>query len=156
MSATVVSFFILGFSAFGLLLWLRSAARSVLAHRFEQDYSTDVAEANQLEYLEVRRLLGRAAGVADYQELLTALQRDYEALTYLLRNAATLHVGRYTRAERLLILDFHLLRLWVGTKRAVGAETWRANVQEMVSILEYFGNVVGQRLVTFPSRVPTT
>src|SRR3989344_1896188 len=130
MFAYFVSVFILVSSGLLLLFWLRSAAQSVLRQRFEQDYSAEVAEANQLEYLAIR-----------------------EALTYLLRNAATVHVGRYSRTERLLIMDFQLLRLWVRLKRLLGWPSWRSGLLEVATILEDFGNVVGHRLVTFPSRV---
>src|SRR3972149_345432 len=118
MFAYFVSLFILASSGLLLLFWLRSAAQSVLRQRFEQDYSAEVAEANQLEYLAIRKAL------ADYRGLLTTLERDYEALTYLLRNAATVHVGRYTRTERLLVMDFQLLRLWVRLKRLLGLPGW--------------------------------
>jgi hypothetical protein len=150
--ATLVSVLILAISAFMLVFWLRSASRSILRERFEQNYSTEVAEANNLEFLSA--LSDGPEESLDYASSLGALERDYEALTYLLRNAATVHVGRYTRRERLLVLDFQLLRVWVRIKRTLGLSSWRASLVEMATILEYFGNVVGQRLVTFPARLP--
>jgi len=153
--ATLVSVLILVVSASMLVFWLRSASRSILRERFEQNYSAEVAEANQLEFLAVRKALSDgSAEDADYASSLGALERDYEALTYLLRNAATVNVGRYTRRERLLVLDFQLLRVWVRMKRVLGLSSWQSGLVEMATILEYFGNVVGQRLVTFPSHVP--
>jgi len=153
--ATLVSVLILVISAFMLVFWLRSASRSIVRERFEQNYSAEVAEANQLEFLAVRKALSDgSAEDADYASSLGALERDYEALTYLLRNAATVNVGRYTRPERLLVLDFQLLRVWVRMKRVLGLSSWQSGLVEMATILEYFGNVVGQRLVTFPSHVP--
>ena len=139
-----------------LVLWLRSASQSALRQRFEQDYSAEVAEANQLEFLAIRRALSSVPEeVADYRGVLAALERDYQALSYLLRNAATVHVGRYSRAERLLIFDFRLLSLSVRLSRVLGWRSWRSNLMEMTTILQYFGNVVGQRLATFPSRLPS-
>lgn len=156
MSATLVSAFILISSGVLLLLWLRSACQSVLGSQFERDYSSEVAEANQLEFLAVRHALENSVEEhPDVGEAVTALERDYEALTYLLRNAATVHVGRYSQAERLLILDFQLLRLWVRASHLVGLRTWRSALLEMAAILQYFGNVVGQRLVTFPAAATT-
>lgn len=154
MSATLVSVFILASSGVLLLLWLRSACQSVLNSRFERDYSSEVAEANQLEFLAIRRTLeSYPEEMHDLSEVVTALERDYEALTYLLRNAATVHVGRYSQSERLLILDFQLLRLWARASHLVGFGPWRSALLEMAAILQYFGNVVGQRLVTFPAAV---
>lgn len=154
MSATFVSVFILASSGVFLIFWLRSASQSILRQKFEQDYSAEVAEANQLEFLAIRRALGDSpTEIADYKGILAALEQDYQALSYLLRNAATVHVGHYSRSERLLILDFHLLAFWVRFSRASGLHGWRSGLLEMTTILQYFGNVVGQRLATFPSRI---
>jgi hypothetical protein len=149
-----VSLFILISSLALLPLWLRSACRVLLRKRFEQNYSAEVAEANQLEFLSIRRALEEyPEEISNYGELVATLERDYEALTYLLRNAATVHVGRHSRAERLLMMDFQLLRVWVRVKRGLGMNSWRAGMLEMTHILEYFGNLVGHRLVTFPATV---
>ncbi len=155
MMATAISVLILVMSAAMLVFWLRSACRSILAERFEQDFSAEVAEANQLEFLTIRKALADSAeGEVDYGGYLGALERDYEALTYLLRNAATVHIGSYTYQERLLVADFSLLRVWVRMKKTFGMSSWKSGLTEMATILEYFGNVVGHRLVNFPSRVP--
>lgn len=152
MSATFVSVFILGMSGVMLVFWLRSASQSILRHRFEQDYSSEVAEANQLEFLAIRKALADAPEeIGDHRNVLAALEQDYQALCYLLRNAATVHVGRYTRSERLLIFDFRLMAFWVRLSRGLGFDGWRSGLLEMTTILQYFGNVVGQRRATFPS-----
>ena len=157
MSATFVSVFILLMSGAMLAFWLRSASHSVLRQRFEQDFSSEVAEANQLEFLTIRKALANAPqDIGDHRNVLVALERDYQALSYLLRNAATVHVGRYSRSERLLILDFKLLSLWVRLSRGLGFQGWRSGLLEMTTILQFFGNVVGQRLATFPSRITSS
>jgi len=150
----MVSVFILASSVLLLVFWLRSASQSILRRPFERRYSEEVAEANQLEFLAIREALGgNLDAVGDHGDVLDALERDYEALSYLLRNAATLHVGRYSPSERLLILDFQLLRLRARIAHALGVGNWRSILLEMTTILEYFGNVVGQRLATFPGHV---
>jgi hypothetical protein len=154
MSATIVSVFILASSILLLFFWLRSATQSILRRPFERRYSEEVAEANQLEYLAIRQALGgNPDTISDHGDVLDALERDYEALSYLLRNAATLHVGRHSPSERLLILDFQLLRLRARIAGTLGVGNWRSVLLQMTTILEYFGNVVGQRLATFPGRV---
>lgn len=154
MSATFVSIFVLLSSVALLLLWAKSLTRSILGTPFQQDYSREVAEANRLEFLNVRQALREEPEQGgDFADALSSLERDYEALSYLLRNAATLQVGRYTRAERLLILDFQLLRVWARVSRFLGLQAWRSSLLRMTTILEYFGNVVGQRLATFPAQV---
>ncbi len=154
MSATFVSVFVLASSALLLILWLRSASQSILRRPFKRRYSEEVAEANQLEFLAIREALDAdREAVGDHGGVLDALERDYEALSYLLRNAATLHVGHCSPSERLLILDFQLLRLQARIAHAVGVGNWRSVLLKMTAILEYFANVVGQRLATFPGRV---
>ncbi len=151
MFATFISVFILLSSLAFLFSWLRAVSRAALRQTFERDYSADVAEASQLEFLAIRRaLLEYPEEIADYSGVLTTLERDYEALTYLLRNAGTVHVGKYSRAERLLMLDFQLLRFWVRVQRLLGLQSWHSALLEMTSILQYFGNVMGQRLATSP------
>ena len=151
MFATFISVFILLSSLAFLFSWLRVVSRAALRQTFERDYSADVAEASQLEFLAIRRALQECPEeIADYSGVLTTLERDYEALTYLLRNAGTVHVGKYSRAERLLMLDFQLLRFWVRVKRFLGLQSWHSALLEMTSILQYFGNVMGQRLATSP------
>lgn len=152
--AIFISVFVLVSSVVMLVGWLRSACRAVLAERFERDYTAEVADANQLEFLAIRKALAEyPEEISDYAGLLSTLERDYEALTYLLRNAATLHVGRHSRTERLVMMDFQFLRLWVRVKRALGWSSWRSGLLEMATILGYFGNLVGQRLVTFPAQM---
>ncbi len=151
MFATFISVFILLSSLAFLFSRLRAASRAALRQTFERDYSADVAEASQLEFLAIRRALQEyPEEIADYNGVLTTLERDYEALTYLLRNAGTVHVGKYSRAERLLMLHFQLLRFSVRVKRLLGLQSWHSALLEMTSILQYFGNVMGQRLATSP------
>lgn len=147
--AGFISALILASSGFLLLFWLRTACQSILRHRFEQNYGVEVAEANQLEFPAIRQALtDLPAQEADGGSYLTALERDYEALTYLLRNVATVHVGRYTPRERLLIMDFQLLRVWVRLQRAVNWRGWQASLLEMTDILDYFAGTLGERVAT--------
>ncbi|MFQ5926487.1 MAG: hypothetical protein ACE5MH_03540 [Terriglobia bacterium] len=155
MSAPLISAFVLVVSVLLLVFWLRTSCRSILREQFARDYFADMVAAIQLEVLAIRQALEKTPDeVVDCRGMLAALQRDYEALTYLLRNAATVHVGRYSFRERLLIVDFHLLRLWIRLKGSVGWKSWRGDLLEMTEILQYFANVMGQRMVTFPATIP--
>lgn len=148
----IVSLLILLVTGILLVFWLRLTCQSILRQHFPVDYSGAVAEANQLHYLQVRRMLAEdAAVITDCKELVRVLEWDHKALAFLLRNAATLRVGQHSHTERLLTLDFRLLCLWVRLKRMLGARNLRAPLLEMVAILEYFGKVLGQRLVLFPA-----
>lgn len=147
MSVTVVSLFILGSSVLLLISWLRSACQTILKRPLERDYSEQVAQAHRLEFLAVGQTLTASPTVrTECRELLFRLERDYDALTYLLRNAATFHIHRRLPGERLLLLNFRCLRWWACWQRFLSVRGCRGSLLEMVAILRYLGNVVGQRL----------
>jgi hypothetical protein len=146
LSATVIVVFILVSSAVLLTLFLRLACQVIVGRQFDKDYNAKLTESIGAEYRALRGLLRENPGeVPDCDEALEALGRDYKAVTYLLRKTATNHPGRYSHAERLLILDFQLLRLWVRLRGYLSVHGWRSSLVRMATILEYFGNVTGQR-----------
>jgi hypothetical protein len=95
----------------------------------------------------VRRTLGDLNAPVDYSRLRMILKGDFQALTYLLKNAANVN-QRYSLKERLLMFYFRLVfaslitRQWlrVGEKPAI---------LKLTAILQYFANMVGQRMNTF-------
>lgn len=145
----LVSSFVFVISIYSLFYYFRYVCRSILRYEFEKDYSTSVVTANNLEFLEVRRALEQGLAEGTYGPIVETLERDFQTLTYLLRNAATVHVGRYSRQERLLIIDYHLLRLWFSLKRLLHLPNLRGTLVEMTDILSYFANVMGHRAATF-------
>jgi hypothetical protein len=80
----------------------------------------------------------------EYPHLVVTLKCDFLALTYLLKNAANVN-QRYTYKQYLLILYFEVLyfsliaRHWLGLREA-------PVVLKLTSILQYFANVVGERV----------
>jgi len=147
MSVTVVSLFILGSSVLLLVSWLRSACQTILNRPLAWDYSEQVAQAHRLEFLAIGQTLAVSPTVRpDCGEMLFRLERDYEALTYLLRNAATFHVHRHLPGERLLLLNFQCLRWWARLRRFLWGWGCCGSLSEMVAILRYLGNIMGQRL----------
>lgn len=147
----IVSILILGSSAVGLLLWFHAACQALVREQEATPYSAQVAEANELHYLTLRRALEGDPGAcgAEFARCLAKLEHDYEAFTYLLRNAATLYIGRYTPRERALVLDFQFLRFVVRLKNALCWPGTEKHLLEMTRILEFFGATVGHRLATF-------
>ena len=144
--SVAVSVAILVGSVAMLAFWAHTAIQTMVRGCAESKASSEVAVANHLCYQVIRRALETdSQQPGDARACLGALEHDYDALTYLLRNAATVHVGRYTPRERLLVLDFQLLRLAVRLQRALGWPGWRTRLLEMTRILEYFGNTVGLR-----------
>jgi len=74
------------------------------------------------------------------------LKCDFLALTYLLKNAANVN-QRYSYEERLLILYFKLVFAWLVTSHWLKLRETAAALK-LTAILEYFANVVGERVNT--------
>jgi hypothetical protein len=126
--------------------YIQAACQKILGRRFDQEYFQSIVNANRLEFPSVRRAIEEFNAPVDYPRLRMMLKCDFLALAYLLKNAANIHQS-YSRDERLLIFYFrwtflsllfrHLLRLREKTA-----------VLKLTSILQYFANVVGQRVNT--------
>jgi hypothetical protein len=148
--ATALNILILAGSSLLLVFWLHAAVQALIRREAETPSVVELAEVNELNYLTIRRALQadpRMPGSpAPY---LVAVERDYEALTYLLRNAATLRVGHYTARQRLLLMDFQLLRVWVRVHQFLGWPGWQLRMLEMTNILDHFAGTVGRRLEAF-------
>jgi hypothetical protein len=72
------------------------------------------------------------------------LRCDFLALTYLLKNAANVN-QRYTYDERLLILYFRWQFLSLAVRRLLKLGENTA-ILRLTAVLQYFANVVGQRV----------
>lgn len=147
MSAVLVSLFILAASLAALVVWIHAAGQAIYTTRFEQDYSASVARALQLQYASVRHALQTKAAPGNPKlDPVDALQRDYQALTYLMRRISCSRSSPYANKLRLLRLDFQLLRLATTVLRLLSIDAWRATLADMTRVLEYFSQVTGQRL----------
>jgi hypothetical protein len=80
----------------------------------------------------------------EYSRLHRALQCDFFALTYLLKNVENVK-RRYSVEERLLMLYFRSLLLSLAVRRLLKLSDNKA-ILKLTSILQYFANVVGQRV----------
>jgi len=74
------------------------------------------------------------------------LKCDFLALTHLLKNAANVN-QRYSNQERLLILYFRWQFLSLAVRRLLRVGEKKAALR-LTSVLQYFANVVGQRVNT--------
>ncbi len=143
----VTSLFILLFSLAALTYWLRYTIVSILRREGVAAEAERLAEANRLEFPRIRRTLEQSPA-ADYGSLVQALRRDFQALSYLLRYAATVNVGRYSREEQLLVVDFHLMRALYLLFSPFSPRGTRFALLEMTSILEHFAGVMSQRMAS--------
>lgn len=136
------------------LFYLQATCQSILRRQFEQEYFQSIVNANRLEFPSVRRALEDYDGPVDYSRFRMTLKCDFLALTYLLKNAANVN-HRYTREERLLILYFRAIYLFMVTRHALRLREKHA-IMNLTAILQYFANVVGQRvnMVRFGNLAP--
>jgi len=125
---------------------LQVTCQGLLSRKFDREYSLAIIQANRLEFLAVRRTLEESNASLDFSRLHMMLKCDFRALTYLLRNAVNLN-QRYSFDEQLLILYFRLVFASLITRHWLRVREEPA-ILKLTAILQYFANVVGQRVNT--------
>jgi hypothetical protein len=118
----------------------------ILRRKFDREYFLAIVNANRLEFPAVRRTLEKFSAPVDYPRLRMMLKCDFLALTYLLKNAANVN-QRYSREERLLMFYFRLVFASLITRHWLRVREQPA-ILELTAILQYFANLVGQRVNT--------
>jgi hypothetical protein len=142
----VLAALILILSTAFFFFYLQVTCQRILSRQFEREYFLAIANAGGLKFPAVCQMVEEFNAPVEYPRLQMMLKCDFLALTYLLKNAVNVH-QRYSREERLLMLYFRLVlaslitRHWlrVGEKPAI---------LKLTAILQYFANVVGQRVST--------
>lgn len=126
--------------------YFQAVCQKILRRQFSQEFAQSLINANRLEFPSVRKSIEELDTPTEYPRLALTLKCDFLALTYLLKNAANVN-QRYSYEERLLILYFKFVfvslvaRHWLKLREAPAA-------LKLTSILEYFANVVGERVNT--------
>jgi len=142
----VLAALILILSTAFFFFYMQATCQRILRRQFDREYFLTVVNASGLEFPAVRRTLGELNAPVDYPRLRMVLKCDFLALAYLLKNAVNVN-QRYSGEERLLMFYFRLIfasliaRHWlrVGENPAI---------LKLTTILQYFANVVGQRVNT--------
>ncbi|HEV2381268.1 MAG TPA: hypothetical protein VG206_15925 [Terriglobia bacterium] len=103
-----------------------------------------IIDANRLEFPYVRKSLEEFDAPVDYPRFSMHLKCDYLALIYLLKNAAN-QDRQLSASERALAIYFRVLSvaLWALHLVKYGE---RAVLLKMTAVLEYFANVLGERI----------
>jgi hypothetical protein len=124
--------------------YFQATCQKILRRQFEAEYFQVIVKANRLEFPSVQRSLDEADAPLDYQRLRTMLECDFLALVYLLRNAANVN-QRYSYEERLLMVYFRTIFFFL-TLRHLFKLRENAAILRLTAVLQYFANVVGQRV----------
>jgi hypothetical protein len=132
------SILILTFSAVLLVYWFRYSCVLLLRNAAEraQQPLTD-------ERFSIRLVLEKVRTEQHLDTLERALDRDYHMLTYLLKHAADLELASIE--NRVLILDYRLMRLWYRVTRTIAPEQARKALAEMASALGVVARQTGQQ-----------
>jgi hypothetical protein len=144
-----VATLILTFSSFLLLAyWFRYACLLILTAKTTYDYAGVVATANRLDFPKVQRKLRSQA--VDLDRLKDALDRDYEVLIYLLKNAANAPTGEAAIEKRMLEIYYRLLRVWYQATSRFSPPIACQALSEMSIVLAHFANAMGERVAAPP------
>jgi hypothetical protein len=140
----IVATLILILSAAMFFFYFQVTCQKILCRQFDREYFHSIANANRLEFLTLRESLEGFGAPVDYSRLRQVLKCDFLALTYLLKNAANVN-QRYFNEERFLILYFHCQFLSLVVRRLLRVGENKP-ILKLTSVLQYFANVVGQRV----------
>jgi len=140
----IVAMLILILSTALFFFYFQVTCQRILRRQFDREYFKSIANANRLEFPSLRKSLEEFGAPVDYSRLRMMLKCDFLALTYLLKNAANVN-QRYSYDERLLILYFRWQFLSLAFRRLLKVGENKA-ILKLTSVLQYFANVVGQRV----------
>jgi hypothetical protein len=124
--------------------YFQVTCQKILRRQFEAEYFQLIVKANRLEFPSVQKSLDESDARLDYQRLRTMLECDFLALVYLLKNAANVQ-QRYSYEERLLMLYFRVVFALLTLRHVLKLREGAA-ILRLTAVLQYFANVVGQRV----------
>ena len=142
----ILATIILVLSTAMFFFYFQVTCHKILERQFDREYFQSIANANRLEFPALRKSLEEFGAPLDYPRLRMMLKCDFLALTYLLKNAANVN-QRYSHEERLLILYFRWQFLSLAVRRLLRVGEKKAALK-LTAVLQYFANVVGQRVNT--------
>lgn len=128
-----------------LLYWFRYTCLLLLHAQPPRDYSKQVAAANQLKVFDVRATLATGQGSPNFDDLEQMLDRDYRLVMYLIRNAANFRTAGSELEQRMLMLDFHIMRLVYRVFARFSPSQARGALEEMAHIIARFAHMMGER-----------
>jgi hypothetical protein len=131
----LASILILAISLVLFVYWFRYSCLLLL-----RDQPTGTVQDVRFSFAGVRSRLQQER---ELEPLQAALQRDYQVLVYLRRHAAGL--GLESLEDRLLVLDYRLMRLWYHTTKVLAPLQARKALVEMASVLEILARNMGNR-----------
>ncbi len=140
----ILSWLILALSLAMVFFYFQATCQRILRRQFDHEYFRSIANVIRLEFPSLREALEQSGASLDYSRLPKALKCDFLALTHLLRNTADVKPG-FSKEQRLLMLYFRVQFLSLAVRRSLKVGERKAALR-LTSILQYFANVIGQRM----------
>ena len=134
----VTSVFIIAISVVLFVYWLRYSCVLLLRSAQQRAEMPTVAD----ERFSAFSVLERLKTEADLAPLERALERDYYVLTYLIEHAADLELASIE--NKLLVLDYKLMRVWSHLTRTVAPRQSRMALSEMAAVLSVLVGQMGE------------
>ncbi len=141
----IFSLIMTGVSLGLFLFWLRYTCQLILSAKSAHDYTRDVAEANDLRFLQVQRELAQVRERVDLDTLRSKLEKDYRLLVYLLVHGPSFHVNGDRLEQFMLMLNFRLLKAYYALTCPISVSKGKRALQEMTQVVGYFANRMGER-----------
>jgi hypothetical protein len=129
-------------SALLFLYWFRYTCLLIVSAKTAQDFASQVARANRLQFLEVQSQL-QMGGLSGLDLLQDALNRDYETVSEMLRQAE----GETSLEAKMLGVHFRMLSVSATALRRVSAGTARNALEQMSQVVAHFANSLGEHAV---------
>jgi hypothetical protein len=142
----LISFLIIAISVLLFLYWFRYTCILILSTRTSRDYARQVAAANQLSFLEARRVLSDDTANAPLAEVRRSLERDYQLLTYLLNHGGAGFQASKSIETRILVIDNWVMCIWYGIVQKLSPGRARDALLEMSSIINHLANSMGEQM----------
>lgn len=120
--------------------WFRYTCLLILSAKTTRDYAASVAMANQLGFLQVPAQLAQGVPL---DQLQASLDRDYNVLTYLLKNANS--AGDEGIEVRMLQINYRLMQAWYSVSRKFSPCAAARAIEEMSMVVAHFANAMGER-----------
>ncbi len=138
----LTSVFIIAISVILFVYWLRYSCLMLLRSAGERAEMSQAAE----QRFSVFSVLERLKTEGELGPLERALERDYYVVMYLIEHAADLELASIE--NKLLVLDYKLMRVWSHLTRTVAPRQSRNALSEMAAVLSVLVCQMGE-----PSRL---
>lgn len=136
----LTSFLIIVFCTGLLVYWFRYTCILLVKHGAEESTAYPGATQTNFHFRDVQL---RLQSEEQLDPLHSALRRDYEVLSYLLRHASGLALESFE--DRMLVWDYRFMQTWYGVTKTAAPEQARAALGEMASVLMILAGRLGQR-----------